>query len=159
MVGRKYRKWVTVTYKNEDGKQITAQAINTVDVFENDTITGKVLPENPEEVFMEPPIWVSIVAYGLAGLCFFGGLLVLIMMVHARKTDKQIASQGKITDAVIIRREFMGDVTLVDIEFRDENGILRFASCRAPIYLNSTATTCTIRYLVKSEKKILCEIV
>ena len=64
LLAQKYRKWVSVTYENKDGKQIKAHAINTVDVFENDTITGKVLPEYPEEVFMQPPIWVSIVAYG-----------------------------------------------------------------------------------------------
>lgn len=158
-IGKKHRETVTVTYVNEDGQPITAKAINAGDVFENDTITGKVVPEKPEEVFLEPPMWQHIVVYGVSGLLYFFCLLILFGLVRGRKTDKQIAAQGKITDADIIRREFIGDETFVDIEFRDENGNLRFGSCRAPIYLKSNASTCTIRYLVKSEKKIICEIV
>jgi len=153
------RKTVTVTYEDKDGKLITAKAINAGDVIENQTIIGKVIPENPEEVFLEPALWLTILVNGVAGLLFLGGLLVLFGMVWRRKTDKQMSAQGKVTDAVIMKREFIGDTLFVDVGFKDENGIHRFASCSAPIYLDSKASTCTIRYVVKSEKKVICEIV
>lgn len=148
---------VTVTYENEDGEIITAKAINPGNVYENDTIVGRVVPEKPEEVFLEPPMWQTIVAYGVAGLFFFGSLILLIAMVIGKKTEKQMSRQGKITEATITRRELIDGSIFVDVEFRDDNGILRRGSCRAPEYMDTAKPTCTIRYLAKSDKKTICE--
>ena len=158
-VSGKFREKVTVTYLDKDGTRITAEAINPGSVSENDTIVGKVVPENPAEVFLEPSLMTSVIVYGIMGFCFLGGLLIIFGMARNRMINKQMAAHSKVTDAVIMRREQIGDVSFVDVGFKDENGVHRFASCRVPVYMNANISTCTIRYFVKSEKKTICEIV
>lgn len=158
-VSGKNRQKVTVTYTDNGGTMITADVINPGSVSEDDTIVGKVLPENPKEVYLEPSLGITILVYGLTGFCFLGGLLVIFGMIRSRMTNKQMAAHSKVTDAVIMKREQIGDVIFVDIGFKDEKGVHRFGSCRVPEYMNADITTCTIRYFVKSEKKTICEII
>ena len=153
------RQTVTVTYTDKDGTMITADVINPGSVSENDTIVGKILPENPKEVYLEPSLGITILVYGITGFCFLGGLLVIFGMIRSRMTNKQMAAHSKVTDAVIMKREQIGDAIFVDVGFKDEKGIHRFASCRVPEYMNADISSCTIRYFVKSEKKTICEIV
>lgn len=158
-IGKKHHEKVTVTYVNDNGQTITAEAYNSTGVFENDTIVGSVLPGKPEIVYVEPSIWIKAPLYGLAGLFFFGGFVMLVIMIRASKDEMQLTKQGKVAEAVIIRRELVEDAIFVDVGFRDHNGIQRFGNCRVPAYLDSDASICMIRYLVKSEKKVICEIV
>jgi len=151
------RTTVTVTYENEDGELITAKAINPGSVFENDTIVGKVVPENPEEVFREPSAGMTLLVYGIVGLIYLGALFMLIAMILGRSVGKKMARQGKITEAVILRRELVEGDLFVDLEFKDENGIMRHGSCRVPEYIDTNNRTCTIRYLPKSKDKAICE--
>lgn len=157
MVGRKYREWVTVTYENQDGDLITAKAINAVNVVVNDTIVGRVVPEKPEEVFVEQTTGVAIVAYVIVGLLYSVALFFLVAVIIGRNTGKKMAKQGKITEALIIRREQLDGSIFVDVEFEDDNGILRYGSCRVPEYIDTTGRTCTIRYLAKAKNKAICE--
>jgi len=155
----KVRQKVTVTYTEKDGTMITADVINPGSVSKNDTIVGKVLPENPQEVYLEPSLGITILVYGITVFCFLGGLLVIFGLIRGRMTNKQMAAHSRITDAVIMKREQIEDVIFVDVGFKDEKGVHRFGSCRVPDYMNSDMTTCTIRYFIKSEKKTICEIV
>ena len=158
-IARKVITTVTATYTDKDGKIITAEVINPGSVSKNDMIVGKVVPENPTEVFLKPSLGITIIVYGIFGFCFLMGLIIIYGMVHSKNTQKQMASHSKVTDAVILSREQIGDATFVDIAFKDENGVHRSASCRVPDYMNANMSTCTIRYFVKSEKKVICEIV
>lgn len=151
------RKTVTVTYENEDGEVITAKAINPGSVLENDTIVGRVVPETPEEVFLEPSGGMTFLVYVLMGLIYLGALFMLIAMILGRNISKKMARQGKIAEAVIIRRELIEGNIFVDVEFKDENGIVRRGSCRVPEYIDTNNRICTIRYLPKPKNKAVCE--
>lgn len=163
-VNDKIRQKVTVTYTDKDGTLTTAEVINPGSVSANDTIVGKVLPENPQEVYMEPSLVITILVYGITVFCFLVGLLVIFGLIRGRMVNKQMAANSRITDAVIMKRVLIGDMLFVDVGFKDDKGVHRYGSCRVPDYLysdymNSDISTCTIRYLVKSEKKTNCEIV
>jgi len=151
------RTTVTVTYENEVGELVTAKAINPGNVVEKDTIVGKVVPEKPEEVFLEPSAGMTLIVYGIMGLIYVGALIMLIAMILGRNIGKKMVRQGKITEAVIIRRELVEGNLFVDVEFKDENGIVRRGSCRVPEYIDTNNRICTIRYLPKSKDKAICE--
>jgi len=159
MVGRKYRKAVTVTYTDPNGQLITANAINADGAVMNQSIYGRVLPGVPNEVFLEPAPWVLVVVYGLAVFFFLGGAVLIFGMFYRTRTDEKLSRMGTVTDALILNRIYIGDSQLIEVEFKDERGIVRKVNCCPPSYLPQNATECTVRYVVKSEKKVICEVV
>lgn len=159
LIRGKYRTNITVAYENESGELVTAQATNAVSPVIGQTITGKVLAGNPDELFLDPPVWQLILVYSVAGLCFIGGLVIIFALIRGRKTDKQMASQSMFAEATVVGRENVGGYLFLDVQFRDGDGIIRKASCRAPEYWDPSGSTCHVRYIAKSEKKVVCEIV
>lgn len=151
------RQIVTVTYENEDGGLITAKALNPGDVAENDTLVGKVVPEKPEEVYLEPSARMSLLVYGIAGLFYISALIVLVALIMGRNTGKRMAKEGKIAEAFIVRRELVDGFLFVDLEFKDDMGVIRHGTCRVPEYIDTNNRTCLIRYLPKSTDKAICE--
>ncbi len=151
------RKTVTVTYENKNGELITAKAINPGDVDENDTIVGKVVPEKPEEVYLEPSVRMTILVYSIVGLIYVAALVILIALIFGRNTGKRMEKEGKIAEAFIVRRELVEGILFVDLEFKDDKGVIRHGSCRVPEYIDTNNRICTIRYLPKSTDKAICE--
>jgi hypothetical protein len=88
-----------------------------------------------------------------------GGLVILFAMLKGRKTDQQMAAQSMFAEATVIGRENVGGYLYLDLQFRDSDGIIRKASCLAPNHYDPSAGTCHVRYIVKSEKKVVFEIV
>ncbi len=159
MVGRKYRKAVTVTYTDQNGQLITANAINADEAMMSQTIYGRVLPSAPNEVFLEPAPWVLVVVFGMAVFFFLGGAVLIFGMFYRTRTDEKLSRMGNVTDALILNRIYIGDSQLIEVEFEDERGIVRKVNCCPPPYLPQNATECTVRYVVQSEKKVICEVV
>ncbi|MDD4095715.1 MAG: hypothetical protein PHP22_05680 [Oscillospiraceae bacterium] len=56
IIAGKHRTNVTVSFKDEFGELITAKATNAGNPVVGQTITGKVLSENPGELFIDPPV-------------------------------------------------------------------------------------------------------
>jgi len=158
-IGKKIRHYVTVTYTDPNGQLITANAINADGAVMNQSIYGRVLPGVPNEVFLEPAPWVLVVVYGLAIFFFLAGAFLIFGMFYRARTDEKLSRMGTVTDALILNRIYIGDSQLIEVTFKDERGIVRKVECCPPPYLPQNATECTVRYVVKSEKKVICEVV
>lgn len=146
---------VTVTYKNENGILITAKAItNSKNNYIGKVIVGKVLPDEPDCVYVAPSNSLNIIAYILVTISFLAGVLILWLKARGIRISKLIKTHGTVTDAIVTKVYHYNDDHFVDLEFYDLNKNLLKSYTEDLISSRTIGDRCTIQYYAKSSKRV-----
>lgn len=151
---------VTVVYENDKGEMIYAKAItNSNDNHVGKVIVGKIIKDDPYNVYVMPSKGLNIFLYILTGLLFLMGILFLWGKGRCIRIDKLLRNHGTtVVDAKVTKVYHNGSNHYVDLEFVDNQSNVLKAHTEDYISSRQVGDTCIIRYYIKSPNNIYSKI-
>jgi len=152
---------VIVEYQSPDGQLVRAETKNPPTYTIGEQYIGKVVEDDPYLVYREVQEWKEGKLIFFIGFVVFYllNLLFLIILLRRIRANKLLASKGQITEAEMVEFVPVGGDIFVKVRFKDEKGFIHCESCRPLPYMDLTAKTCFVRYIVTTKNKVDCEII
>ncbi len=145
---------VTVQYRKSDHSIVKAHCIaNKKDVSVGDTLTGYVLPEQPDEVLCPASASLTYLMFGIIGFVWLVAIVSAVLVLKSNQFNRQLTTEGRYATGKVLSVQRMERVCFAKILFLDENGIERVTEVVFQHETPRPGQACDVIYLIDKKGK------